>query len=82
MLTNLGQIYGGLRRFEEASDCPEQALVICREVGYRQGEGRALHTVGIVYGKLHRFAEAVAYCEQALAIHRRAITRSCGSETS
>lgn len=41
-LGNLGNASAELRRFEEAIACYQQDIMICREVGYRYGEGRNL----------------------------------------
>ena len=39
-LSNLGNAYRELRRFEEAIGCYQQSLAIYRETGDRHGEGR------------------------------------------
>ncbi|MGH8896825.1 MAG: tetratricopeptide repeat protein, partial [Egibacteraceae bacterium] len=70
MLTSLGAAHEELRRFEEAVDCYERSLAICRKVGARRGEGRTLNKLGIVYRRLRRFEEAIDCYQRSLAIRR------------
>ncbi len=44
-----------MRRFEEAIDAHTQDLAICRELGDRHGEGRALGNLGIALQEVRRF---------------------------
>ncbi|MCH8084301.1 MAG: TIR domain-containing protein, partial [Myxococcales bacterium] len=48
----------------------EQALVISREIGDRQGEGDDLGNLGIAYANLGEVQKAIGYHEQALVISR------------
>jgi DNA-binding SARP family transcriptional activator len=74
MLNNLGMAYGVQRR-EEAVDCFGQALALYREVGDRQGEGRAANNVAKACLDLGRFPQALEAAQQALAIQRQAGSR-------
>jgi tetratricopeptide (TPR) repeat protein len=46
----------------------EQALVIAREIGDRQGEGTDLANLGLAYYGLGEIQKGIAYYEQALVI--------------
>jgi tetratricopeptide (TPR) repeat protein/transcriptional regulator with XRE-family HTH domain len=70
MLCNLASAYNDLRRLDEAIDCHQQAIGICREVGYPLGEGRTLNNLGVVYRVLNRFEEAIDCHQRALKIYR------------
>jgi DNA-binding SARP family transcriptional activator len=74
MLNNLGMAYGVQRR-EEAVGCFGQALAICREVGDRQGEGRAANNVAKACLDLGRFPQALEAAQRALVIQRQAGSR-------
>ena len=69
-LSNLGNAYRGLGRFEEAIGCYEKSLAIFRETGDRYGEGRTLRNLGDAYRELRRFEEAIGCYEESLAIYR------------
>ena len=53
---------------EKAIGYYEQALVIAREIGDRQGEGNALGNLGIAYADLGEVEKAKALLQQAKAI--------------
>ncbi|WP_204154601.1 CHAT domain-containing tetratricopeptide repeat protein [Leptolyngbya sp. CCY15150] len=67
-LNNQGQQLLAIGRFQEALPLFEQALMIVREMGERQGEGTILNNIGVVYRNLGRNEQALDYYEQALAI--------------
>jgi tetratricopeptide (TPR) repeat protein len=69
-LTSLGNAYRDLRRSEEAIDCQQQALAICRELGDRWGEGLALNSLGAIYDDLQRPDKAIDCHQAALPIFR------------
>ena len=54
----------------EGVDYHQQALTIARQVGYRNGEGWALHNLGLTYHSLGDYRQAIDYHQQALAIAR------------
>jgi tetratricopeptide (TPR) repeat protein len=58
MLTSLGGAHRPLGRFDEAIEYLEKALPICREVGDRWGEARALHYLTLSRLRFGRFDEA------------------------
>jgi tetratricopeptide (TPR) repeat protein len=64
---NLGDGYRGLKRFDEAIDHLQQALVAWRELDDRWGEGWTLYNIGTVYRSMGRFEEALEHYRQALA---------------
>ena len=64
---NLGDGYRGLKRFDEAIDHLQQALVAWRELDDRWGEGWTLYNLGTVYRSMGRFEEALEHYRQALA---------------
>jgi tetratricopeptide (TPR) repeat protein len=69
-LTSLGAAYADLQRFEEATDCLQQALAICRKIGDRWVEGLALSNLGATYHHLRRSDEAIDCYKQGLPIVR------------
>lgn len=58
MLASLGGAHRHLGRFDDAIEYSEQAVAICREVGDRWGEARALHYLGLSRLRFGRFEEA------------------------
>ncbi len=73
--TLLGQLLGTvgishhrLGAVQKAIGYHEQALVIVREIGDRQGEGSTLGNLGIAYATLGEVQKAIGYYEQANAI--------------
>jgi CHAT domain-containing protein/Tfp pilus assembly protein PilF len=69
-LNNLGFTYDRLSQYEKALSCYEQALVLAREVGNREGEERDLNQLGRVYLELSQYEKALPFHEQALTIAR------------
>ncbi len=59
--SNTGQVREALQTFE-------QALVIVRAIGERQGEGAVLNNIGLVYDNLGQYPQALKYYEQSLVI--------------
>ena len=57
-------------RFEEALDCYQEDLIICRQIGDRPGESTTLNNLGLVYSKIHREQDAIECYEQGLQISR------------
>ena len=64
----------GLRRFEEA-------LVICRETGDRDGEAQTLNNLGEAYRELRRFEEAIGGYQESLVIRRETGDRHGEAQT-
>ncbi|MBV9730901.1 MAG: tetratricopeptide repeat protein [Pseudonocardiales bacterium] len=64
---NLGDGYRGLKRFNDAINHLQQALVAWRELGDRWGEGWTLYNLGTLYRSMGRFDEAFKHYHQALA---------------
>ena len=58
VLCNLGMVYDGLARYDEASDRFEAALVIARESGDRHGEGQFLSYLGLLHARQANFVDA------------------------
>ena len=59
-----------LGQFDEAITHFDQALVISREIGYRQGEGTSLSNLGNAYSSLGQLDKAITHYDQALVISR------------
>ncbi|MEO1591905.1 MAG: tetratricopeptide repeat protein, partial [Cyanobacteria bacterium J06632_22] len=57
-------------RWPEAIEKLEQALVLYREAGDLQGEGRTLTGLGAVSSSLGQYPQALSYYEQSLVILR------------
>ncbi len=60
-----------LGRFAEMAQRFEEAVILCRDIGYAQGEARACDTLGRALRKLGRGTESVAAHREALAVYRR-----------
>ena len=69
-LTNIGTVYQGIGKPEEALKYFNQALPISHEVGDRGGESRTLNNIGAVYSGIGKPEEALKYFNQALPISR------------
>ncbi|MCU0549401.1 MAG: tetratricopeptide repeat protein [Leptolyngbya sp. Prado105] len=67
-LRGLGNAYFYLSKFKQASDYYQQSLGLAREIGDRQGHGRALNNLANVYRNLGDSFKAIEYLEQALSI--------------
>ena len=57
-------------QFREALETFQQALVIVRAIGVRQGEWLILSNIGAVYNALGQYPKALEFYQQALAIVR------------
>ena len=57
-------------RWQEAFKKLEQALILYREIGDRQGEGRTLIGFGAIADNLGQYPQALDYYEQSLVISR------------
>jgi tetratricopeptide (TPR) repeat protein len=68
LMRKLGEISLDEGDFDEAAGLHSQALAIDREIGDRQGEGRALNNLGVVFTERGDPAGAKDYYEQALSI--------------
>lgn len=74
ILNNLGMLCGEQNK-TEAAGYFEQALVIYRQIGDKQGEARAANNVAHAYYQLRRFDEALAAGQSSLAIQRQTTNR-------
>lgn len=59
-----------ISQWQDALKKFEQALILYREIGDRQGEGRALIGFSVMTSKLGQYSQALGYLEQALVISR------------
>ena len=71
LLATLGPACELLGEMERAIGIYEQALVILREVGDRNGEASALCNLGIVYRRLGESERAIRLYEEALVINSK-----------
>lgn len=55
-------------QYQNALEAFEQALIIVRRIGYREGEGTILSNIGGVYLNLGQYPDALKYYEQSLII--------------
>jgi tetratricopeptide (TPR) repeat protein len=69
-ITNLGNTYYSLGQYELALKYHSDALVIHREIGYKQGEASALGNIGLIYSNKGDLDNALKYHSDALVIHR------------
>ncbi len=70
ILTELGIVHFLLSETRKAIECYEQALVISRNIGERECEGKALFYLGNAYVGLGDVRKAIDYYELALTIAR------------
>jgi tetratricopeptide (TPR) repeat protein len=70
LLGTVGLAYDRLGQVERAVRYHEQAVVIAREIGDRQGEGAALGNLGLAYCDWGLAELAIRYYEQSLEIAR------------
>lgn len=75
LLNDLGGVYFGLRRSEEALACISKALELRRAVGDQPGEVLCLHNLGIIYRERDQFERAIDSARQALALSRETSDR-------
>ena len=67
-LSSLGNVYIYIEQVDKAIECYKMALVIAKEIAYRQGEGVDLGNLGVAYNDLGQVEKAIEYYEQALVI--------------
>ncbi|NUT97263.1 MAG: tetratricopeptide repeat protein [Saccharothrix sp.] len=70
LLSTLGRVHRRVGRFEEATTCLREALVLYQAVGERTGEGKVLNYLSEVHRESGRLAESIASAQQALLIFR------------
>jgi CHAT domain-containing protein/Tfp pilus assembly protein PilF len=67
-LSKLGTQQLNRGEYRKALNNFEQALVIVREIGNRQGEGAILSQIGLIYRKVGKYTKALDYYQKSLAI--------------
>ena len=72
---SLGHAHRELGRFQESAGYSEKSLTICRNIGFRWGEGAALYNLGGALRGLRRFEEAQDCFQQAMDIFRQTDNR-------
>jgi len=70
-LGNIGLIYAGLGKPEEALRHHNEALEIDRKIGYEQGVASDLGNIGLIYAGLGKPEEALRHFNEALEIFKR-----------
>jgi tetratricopeptide (TPR) repeat protein len=58
-------------KYKEALELYEKALVICREIGEKKGEGTILDNIGLVYRNLGQYQKALDIFQQSLTIRKQ-----------
>ncbi|OLB67063.1 MAG: hypothetical protein AUI10_01020 [Actinobacteria bacterium 13_2_20CM_2_72_6] len=66
VLTNLADVYIGMRNWDEARGCLEESLAIRREGGDTAGETVVLPALGYLCCQLGRLGEAAGYLDRAV----------------
>jgi tetratricopeptide (TPR) repeat protein len=61
-------VYQSQGRWQEAIECYEQDLAICREYGDRMGEGQTLENIALLYSAQGDTEKALEWERQALAV--------------
>jgi CHAT domain-containing protein/Tfp pilus assembly protein PilF len=67
---NIGEVYRGIGKPEEALKYFNQTLPILRTVGDRRGEAKTLSNIGVIYRGIGNPEEALKFYNQALPILR------------
>jgi CHAT domain-containing protein/Tfp pilus assembly protein PilF len=70
-LNKQGLQLSGQGKKKEALELFEKALVICREIGDKSGEGKLLNNIGAVYNNLGQYQKALDFYQQSLAISQK-----------
>ncbi len=70
VLCNLGSALRPMRRFDEAVDYYERAIVLMREAGWRVGEAKVLGNLAATYADADRIHEAVTVGLASLALFK------------
>ena len=69
-LANIGNVHLLLGDYSKALDYHQQALVILRYIGDKNGQSKVLNGFGIVYENLGDYPKALDYYQQVLVIHK------------
>lgn len=67
-LNEIGEIYYGWGRYEDALQCFQRSLAICEDLRGRTGEARALNNIAQVYKARGRNEDALQHLQQSLRI--------------
>ena len=70
LMGSLGILYNQIGSYKKAIKYHKKALVISREIGDRQGEGKCLGNLGNAYLNLGKVKKAIKYYQNALVIAR------------
>jgi len=70
LMGSLGILYNQIGSYKKAIKYHKKALVISREIGDRQGEGKRLGNLGNAYLNLGQVEKAIEYYQKALVIAR------------
>jgi CHAT domain-containing protein/tetratricopeptide (TPR) repeat protein len=62
-------------QFEDSSSCWQQALILYRELGNRQGESQCLGNLGNIFHRLRNYEQAIKYHKQDLTVAREITDR-------
>ncbi len=65
-----GEDFYRVARYADALPLFEQSLALCREIGYKAGEGATLNNLSQIYQARGDYATALTYLEQSLTIRR------------
>jgi DNA-binding SARP family transcriptional activator/tetratricopeptide (TPR) repeat protein len=76
-LAHLGSLHGRQRRYQDAMECLQRSLAVCRQVGDRWTEGMVLNNLGNVHREQGRYQEALGCYQQSLALFRAVGDRHC-----
>jgi len=69
-LGNIGLIYSDKGDLDKALKYLQEALVIDKEIGYKQGEASDLGNIGLIYSAKGDLDKALKYHNEAQAIHK------------
>jgi tetratricopeptide (TPR) repeat protein len=70
ILIQLGSAYFSLSEFNQAIDFYDQALLLARKLGDRNGESASLGNLSSAYGSLGQYQQAIQFFQQSLQISK------------
>ncbi|XP_073150309.1 protein TONSOKU isoform X2 [Henckelia pumila] len=63
---NLGNVYLELRRWQRALEHIKKDVMICRQIGHRQGEAKGYINLGELHYRNQKYDEAISFYQKAL----------------
>jgi tetratricopeptide (TPR) repeat protein len=71
LYSNIGNIYGEEKKYQEAVRYFNSSLEIFRKQGQKTGEARMLHNLGVIYNALDIYDVALTYLNKSLELNQK-----------